>query len=36
MEELITIKDILAGFVLMGFFYIYVWMIYLVVPESWL
>ena len=36
MNERITLKDVLAGLAIMGFFYMYIWMIYLVVPESWL
>jgi len=36
MNEEITLKEILGGLLLMGMFYITIWMLYLVVPESWI
>jgi len=36
MNEEITLKEILGGLLLMGMFYITIWMMYLVVPESWI
>jgi len=36
MYEDITLKEILGGVLLMGIFYITIWMLYLVVPESWI
>ena len=36
MNEEITLKEILSGLLLMGMFYISIWMLYLVVPESWI
>ena len=36
MNEEITLKEILGGLLLMGMFYITIWMLYLVAPESWI